>query len=154
MQNLNEEERARWKETCRIQRDIARRHPAYDPRMLSLADYHCQLGPWHLVLTHDTFLTPSQWHGSVSFMKDIGDETVYGKDGQPIFEVPQQGMLAVTSWAREEYDTARDLLGQLFGPLIHHQDQRVIESHGKDAMVLNWFTAAKDADQRIELVRI
>lgn len=153
-QNLNTAEIAEWKETCKRQRDIARCNPCTDPRMVPLDDFGVRLGPWALRLTLDAFLKPPMWHGSVSLFKKIGDETVYGPDGVPIFEVPQEGLLAVESWSREDYDEARELLGNLFGSLINHADQRVIEGYTPNGMVLNWMTSNKDADQRIEIPRI
>lgn len=153
-QNLDTAELAKWKETCKRQRDIARRNPAYDPRMLLLQDYCMRLGPWSLQLTLDTYLKPPMWHGSISLIKQIGDELVYGTDGVPIFEVPKEGILAVDDWTQEDYSEARDLLGDLFGPLINHADQKVIEGRNPGGAVLQWLTSNKDADQRIELVRI
>ena len=53
-QNLDTVELAKWKETCKEQRDIARRNPCYDPRMVLLDDFGVRLGPWALRLTLDT----------------------------------------------------------------------------------------------------
>jgi hypothetical protein len=153
-QNLSLEEIAKWKETCKRQRDIARTNPCYDPRMVLLEDFSVRLGPWMLRLTLDTYLKPPMWHGTVALMKQLGDETVYGPDGMPIFEVPQEGIVAVESWTREDYSEARDLLGDLFGSLINHVDQRVIEGYVPSGMSLQWLTSNKDADQRIEIPRV
>lgn len=109
-QNLNNEEIAKWKETCKRQRDLARRHPCYDPRMSMLDDYGVRLGPWSLQLTYETFLKPPMWHASISLIKQIGDELVYGTDGVPLFEVPKEGVLAIDDWTQEDYSEARDLL--------------------------------------------
>ncbi len=153
-QNLNAKEIAEWKETCKRQRDIARRNPAYDPRMVLLEDFSVRLGPWALRLTLDAFMKPPMWHASISLIKQIGDELVYGADGVPIFEVPKEGVLAIDDWTQEDYSEARDLLGDLMGALINHPDQRVIEGYVPGGMAMNWMTSNKDADQRIEIPRI
>lgn len=151
-QNLNSEEQAKWKETCKRQRDIARCNPCTCVAMVSCEDFDCEVGPWHLRLTLDAYLNPPQWHGSISLMKEIGDELVYDEKGVPLFEVPKDAMIAVNDWTPEEYDNARDLMGALFGPLINSSDQRVVEA--RVSMTLQWFTSNKDAQRRIEAVRI
>ena len=153
-QNLSNEEISKWKSRCKMQRDIARCHPCYDPRMCLLDDYSVRLGPWSFKLTLNTFMKPPMWCASVSLIKQLGDELVYGADGVPIFEVPKEGALAIKEWSQEDYSEARDLLGDLMGSLINHPEQRVIEGRMPDGMVLSWMTSNKDADQRIEIPRI
>ena len=153
-QNLNAKEIAEWKETCKRQRDIARCNPAYDVRMALIDDYGVRLGPWALRLHLATYMKPPMWNASISLMKVIAEDVVYDNNGQPIFEVPKEGILCVDDWTQEDYSEARDLLGDLMGPLLHSHDQRVIEGAVKGDMVLTWLTAQKDADQRIEIPRI
>jgi hypothetical protein len=153
-QNLNREEIAKWKETCKRQRDIARCNPCTEIPMTILDDFGVRLGPWSLRLFLAAYMKPPMWQGSVCLIKTIGDELVYGADGVPIFEVPKEGIVCVDDWTQEDYSEARDLLGDLFGPLINHPDQKVMEGSVKGGMALTWLTSNKDANQRIDLVRI
>ena len=125
-------------------RSVARCNPCYDPEMVSLADFYHKIGPWNLHLVLETYIKPSQWHGSISYFKEVAHETVYDREtGKPIFEAPKDAMLEVKDWTPEELDIARDLLAGMFGPLIHDAQQRVVEHKG--AMALHWTTLEVDA---------
>jgi hypothetical protein len=150
VQNLTELENARWKLECRKLRQIARTNPCYHVAMASCEDFETALGPWHLRLFLLTANLPAVWIGSVSYMKEIGDEVVYDKDtGLPIFNAPQDALIAAHEWTHEEKDIARSLLADLFGPLIHDKHQPVTE----ETMVfsLNWVVNDKDTRQRAAL---
>lgn len=153
-QNLNSEELAQWRSTCKQMRATARNHPCYDIRMAMCEDFSHRLGPWNVNLVLLTCIKPEIYKASVSLIKEIGDELVYDNNGVPLFDVPKAGIVCVDDWTHEDLDEARNLLGDLMGPLVNHQDQKVNEARAKGGMCLNWITEMKDAHQRIELVRI
>lgn len=153
-QNLNTEELAQWRSTCKKMRALARENPCYDIRMVMLDDYGTRLGPWNLRLVLLTCIKPAIYQASVSLIKEIGDELVYDEHGVPLFDVPKAGIVCVDDWTHEDLDEARSLLGDLMGPLINREDQRVNEGYVKGGMALNWTTEMKDAHQRVELLRI
>lgn len=145
MQNLNSTEIAEWKSRCAIQRSIARANPCTEAVVATCSDFETKLGPWNLRLFLATWRQPHVWVGSISYFKQIGDETVYDKaTGLPIFEVPQDALMCVKDWTHEEKDIAKSLLADLFGPLIHDKAQPVMEAMGMFG--LNWVT--KEADAR------
>jgi hypothetical protein len=144
VQNLNDIEIARWKLECRKLRQIACSNPCYHVAMASCEDFETALGPWHFRLFMLTAMEPHVWIGSVSYMKEIGDETVYDKEtGVPIFNAPKDALIVAGEWTHEEKDIARSLLADLFGPLIHDKHQPVKE----ETMVfsMNWIVNDKDA---------
>lgn len=150
MFSLTPEQATEWKATCRKQRDIARCNPSTCPEMSSCMDYDCTCGPYNLRIVLERYMVPSSWHGSISYMPDIGEQTVYDKvTGLPIFDVPKQGMIKVKEWKKEEYDTARDLLGELFGPLIHDEHQQVVETSLPDGFCLHWLVREEDTRHAI-----
>jgi len=137
-----------WKRRCIKQRYVAAKHPCYDGAMATCVDYEIRCGSWNLRLVLETYVTPAIWHSSISYFKRIGDETVYDKaTGLPIFEVPQDALLCVKDWTKEELDVARSLLGDLMGPLIVTKDQRMIERQGFFA--LHWITEAAEVNKRL-----
>jgi hypothetical protein len=149
MQNfLDSAEYAEWKRRCVKQRYIAAKNPAYDGAMATCVDFEIACGPWNLRLVLETFTIPSILHANISYFKRIGDEVVYEKaTGLPIFEVPQDALLCVKEWNKEELDVARSLLGDLMGPLIPSKDTRVIERQGFFA--LHWIVDAEEVNKRL-----
>ena len=148
MQNLNPSEIEEWKARCRKQREIARANPCTEPVMCTCLDFEATLGPWNPRLVIKAWVKPPIWDGSISYFKHIGDETIYDKNtGLPIFEAPQDALLCVKDWSPEELDIARGLLGDLFGPLIHHRDQQVVENKG--LFCLTWMVTVKSAQQSV-----
>lgn len=122
---------------------MARTAPCYDPRQALMECYKLHLGPWNFTFTLDAFLKPPMWHGTVSLFKQIGHETVRDEGGRQIFEAPQEALMAVSSWDREEYDAARELLGGLFGELIANPHTQVVVN--KAIFGLHWLTARMDS---------
>ena len=153
-QNLNADELAQWRATCKKMRQEARNYPCDDIRQAIDQRFSHRLGPWNLNLVLLTCMKPAMYKASISLIKEIGDELVYDEKGVPLFDVPQAGIVCVDDWTHEDLDEARHLLGDLMGPLINHQDQKVNEARATGGMCLNWLTSQKDADQRIELVRV
>jgi hypothetical protein len=149
MQNfLDKEEYAEWKRRCTKQRYIAIKNPCDEQEMATCVDYEISCGPWNLRLCLERFIEPSQFHASISFFKQIGNETVYEKaTGLPIFEVPQDALVLVKEWSKEELDTARSLLGDLLGPLIPAKDTRVIER--KVFFALHWLVDEKQVSEQL-----
>jgi hypothetical protein len=139
---------AEWKRRCIKQRYIAAKNPAYDGAMATCVDFEISCGPWNLRLVLETYVYPAIWHASISYFKKIGDETIYDKcTGLPIFEAPQDALLLVREWNKEELDVARSLLGDLMGPLIPRKDTRVIEDLRFFAM--HWIVEAAEVNKSL-----
>lgn len=143
MQNLNSQEQVDWQRRCARQRDLARTSPCFHPGQALMECYGFALGPWNCRLTLDRFFNPPSWHGTVSLFKEIGDEAVTDAEGRHIFDVPQDALLAVNSWTKEDLDIAKDVLGEMFGPLIHGEHQQVVVMKG--IFALHWATSEKEA---------
>ena len=138
MQNLNSQEIALWKEEARRLRYIAMTNPSVHPMQSACIDYETRLGPWGIRLVLERYLKTPAWHASVSYVKSIGEFAVYDKQtGKQIFDAPDEAILKTTEWDNDEYQTARDILGELVGPLLHAHDQQVNEIKGPIA--LHWF---------------
>lgn len=145
MQNfLDAQEYAQWKDRCKLQRRVAAENPCTDGAMATCIDFDVDCGPrWHLRLVLERYVEPPIWHASISQSKEIGNETVFDKrTGLPIFETPREALIVVNEWTGEERDVARSLLGDLMGPLINRQDQRVIEAQRLFAM--HWITTEEE----------
>lgn len=141
---LDKEEYALWKQRCIKQRYIAAKNPCDEMEMASCTDYEISCGPWNLRLCLERYVEPAMWHASISYFKQIGNETVYEKaTGLPIFEAPQDALILVKDWSDEELDVARSLLGDLMGPIIAGETQRVIER--KVFFALHWLTGEEEA---------
>jgi hypothetical protein len=149
MQNfLDAEEYREWKRRCTRQRFIAIKNPCDEQAMATCTDFEVSCGPWNLRLCLERFIQPSQWHASISFFKQIGNETVYEKaTGLPIFEAPQDALVLVKEWNKEELDTARSLLGDLLGPLIPAKDTRVREV--KVFFCLHWLVNDNEVSEQL-----
>ena len=143
MTNLTSDEAAEWTRRCAKAREIARQAPCYHHGQALMDCYRFNLGPWNFTFTLSRFMTPPSWQGSVSLFKEISEERVTDVDGKYLFDAPNMAMVSVHSWDHEEYDIARDLLAEVFGPLIHDEHQRVVEMKGQ--MTLNWLTSEKEA---------
>jgi len=111
---------ANWKRMCADHRAIAERWPAYDKRMVGVEDYWFKLGPWRICFMLEIWDKPL-WVGSVSIQEQIGYESVGLENGGRI-EVPQDAMLAISSWVPEHFEQARFILGELFGPILRPGD--------------------------------
>jgi len=105
--------------------------------------YAFPLGPWTLRLTLDRFTAPSAWHASISYMQEIGSHEVRDEQGHVMFDAPEEGMMRAEQWDKETYDNARDLMGDLMGPLIRGETQRVVEARFGFAM--HWLTSESEA---------
>lgn len=105
--------------------------------------YGFQLGPWNMRLTLDRFITPPSWHGSISYMMEVGSHQVTDAEGRVLFDAPDEGMMRAEQWDKDIYDNARDLLGDLFGSLIHGEHQQVMES--RIGFALHWVTTEREA---------
>jgi hypothetical protein len=138
-----------WKRRCTKQRYIAAKNPCYEAVMATCVDFEISCGPeWNLRLVLETFVHPPIWHANISHFRQIGNETIYDKaTGLPIFEVPQDALLLVKEWSKEELDVARSLLGDLMGPLIPSKDTRVIED--KRFFALHWIVDAHEVNKRL-----
>ena len=144
MQNLTSAEEADWHRRCARQREIARTAPCFHPGQTLMECYRFHLGPWNFVLIVSRFTNPPQWQGTVSLFKEIGEERVTDEGGKYIFDAPQVGMVSVHSWTKEDFDIARSLLSDVFGPLIHGEHQQAVEMKGQ--MTMMWATAEADAE--------
>lgn len=143
MQNLTEQEQVEWKAKCDRQRRLARTSPCFHPGQALMECYKFSLGPFNFVLTLDRYLAPPQWSGSVSLFREISEDRVTDEQGWYIFDAPHIAMVDVHSWTHEEYSIARDLLGDVFGELIHDEHQRMVETKGR--MTLQWTTLEREA---------
>lgn len=145
MQNfLDKDDYKEWKRRCTKQRYIARTNPCDELGMATCTDFEVSCGPWNLRLCLERFCQPSQWHASISYFKQIGNEIVRDKaTGLPIFEAPQDALLLVKEWNHEELDIARSLLADLMGPIIAGKTQPVKEV--KVFFALHWLTGEVDA---------
>jgi len=114
----------RFKRKCEEQRKLAERYPAYDSRMGMVEEYGWRLGPWSLRFCLETWKRPV-WHGSAAIFEEVGAETVVpSKWGSQVVEIPQDALLATTSWVPEHYQQARFILAQIFGPILRPGDQQ------------------------------
>ena len=117
---------ANWKERCADQRKIAESWPAYDPRMIMCEDYYWKIGPWSVGLVLWIWQKPFMWDASATIAEHIGYETVAMDQGMykgAKVEVPQDAMLAVSSWHPEHHEQARFLLNEILGPILRPGDK-------------------------------
>lgn len=136
--NLNFHDRwdlANWKEKCADQRKIAEEWPAYDPKMLGVEEYGWKIGPWSVRLTLDIWKKPYMWHASAAIVEHVAYETVTVNEGiykGVSMEVPQDALLAVSSWVEEHHQQARFLLNEMLGPILRPDDkqQQALEHDG------------------------
>lgn len=147
MQNfLDKDDYKEWKRRCLKQRYIAAKNPCTEYAMATCVDYEVSCGPWNLRLCLERFLQPSQWHASISYFKEIGNQIVRDKaTNLPIFEAAQDALLLVKDWSNEELDVARSLLGDLMGPLIAGKTQPMREIKLPFGFALHWMTGEEDA---------
>ena len=119
-----------FKAKCRDQREIARRWPAYDPRMVGVEEFGWRLGPWSLRFALEIWGEP-RWHGSAAVLEEIGSETLDIGNGAKV-DVPQDALLAVSSWSPEHFEQARFILAETFGPILrpHDKFQPALETMG------------------------
>lgn len=127
-QNTTPAEYETFKRVCAHARKVAKESPCYHVGMALMPCYGFKLGPWNLRLTLDRFCAPSAWHGSVTYMQEIDTRRVTDAQGHYLFDVPEEGMTRAEQWDNDVYQTARDLLGDLFGELIHGEHQQIRES--------------------------
>ena len=114
--------------------------------MATCVDFEVGCGPWNLRLVLETYTERPIWHASISYFKQIGNEVVYDKaTGLPIFEAPQDALLLVKEWNKEEIDVARSLLGDLMGPLIPSEDTEVVED--KRFFAMHWIVDAEKVNK-------
>lgn len=136
--NLNFSDRAdlsKWKERCADQRKVAETYPAYDKRMITCEEYQWKLGPWHLCLTLNIWKKPFVWNASAAIFEQIAYETVTVNDGPHKglkMEVPQDALLAMSSWVEEHHQQARYILNEMLGPVLRPGDkqQQAVEYDG------------------------
>lgn len=126
----------RWKKTCEDHRKIAERWPAYDRRMINVEEYKMELGPWRLVFCLEIWNKP-MWHGSASIQEQIAYETVTGPSGEKL-EVPQDALLAISSWVPEHYEQARFILAEMFGPILRSGDKHQPAQEFIGLFTLQW----------------
>lgn len=133
---FNNPDIARWKERCAEQRKIAETYPAFDKRMVTVEEYRWTLGPWTIMFMLEIWDKPV-WRASVSIQEQIAYETVELENKAKI-EVPQDALLAVSSWVPEHFEQARFILGEVFGPILRPGDdhQKALEFQG--LMCLQW----------------
>lgn len=143
MQNLNRAERRDFERECARHRAFARSAPCFHASQVIDERYRFSLGPINVVFTQDRFTNPPIWHGTVSIMKEIGSEAIMDERGNYIFDAPQDAMIAVRSWDNDEYQTAREVLGKVFGELIPREDTRVTELTG--VFALHWIVEVSDS---------
>lgn len=142
-QNATSAEYEDFKRRCARHREVAKASPCLHAGMALMECYQLELGPWTMRLTLDRFIAPSCWHGSISYMQEIGSHEVRDEQGHVLFDAPEEGMMRAEQWDNDVYQNARDLMGDLFGPLIHGEHQRVVESRLGFAM--HWFTTEREA---------
>jgi hypothetical protein len=142
-QNTNSAEYEEFKRRCERQRQVAKTAPCYHPGMAVMDCYEFALGPWTMRLTLDRFVTPSTWHGSISYLQEVGSHEVRDEQGHVLFDAPEEGMMRAEQWPHEIYDEAHNLLGDLFGPLIAKQDTRVVEA--RLGFCLHFMVSERDA---------
>lgn len=125
-----------WKKMAEDHRSIARRWPAYDKRMCMVEDYWFKLGPWRVCFLLEIWDKPL-WVGSISIQEQIGYETVELENKQKI-EVPQDALLAVSSWSPEHFEQARFILGEVFGNILRPGDQHQPALEFRGLMTFEW----------------
>lgn len=111
-----------WKERCADQRKIAERYPAYDVKMVDCEEYGWKLGPWSLRLTLEIWQKPFVWHASAAIVEQIGWQTVGGSPEKPM-EVPEEALLATSSWIDDHRDQARFILGEMMSGILRAGDK-------------------------------
>jgi hypothetical protein len=142
--NLNFHNRAdirRWKQLCEDQRHVALRWPAYDPRMSGVEEYGFRLGPWSLRLVLEIWYKPYFWHASAACFEQIGFETVPFEAGPMAgakVEVPQDALIAVSSWEPEHFEQARYIMAEMVGPYLTPGDKFQPAEERKGLWALHW----------------
>lgn len=117
---------AKWKEQCADQRKVAETYPAYDARMSSVDEFGWKLGPWSLRLVLEIWQKPFLWHASAAIFEHIAYETVTIDQGLykgAKVEVPQDALLALSSWHEEHHEQARFVLNEILGPILRPGDK-------------------------------
>lgn len=117
---------ANWRQKCEEQRKVALQWPAYDPRMSAVEEYGWKIGPWSVRLCLEIWKKPYVWHASAAIFEHIAYETVAFDKGPMAgakVEVPQDALLAVSSWVEEHHEQARFLMGEMLGPYLTPGDK-------------------------------
>jgi hypothetical protein len=142
--NLNFHNRAdlrRWKKQCEHHRHISQTWPAYDPRMSGVEEYGWKLGPWSLRLVLEIWNKPYWWHASAAILEEVGRETVPFDRG-PLAgskaEVPQDALLAVSSWHPEHFEQARYIMAEMLGPELKAGDKFQSAEERRGLWALHW----------------
>jgi hypothetical protein len=139
----NDADIATWKERCADQRKIAEEYPAYDPRMALVEEYQFNIGPWRLVFYLEVWGKKPMWHGGASIQEQVAYETVTITEGMYAgtkMEVPQDALLAVSSWMPEHFEQARYILAEVFGPILKPGDKFQPAEETRGLFTLQWRT--------------
>lgn len=127
---------ANWKQMAEDHRKIAEEYPAFSRAMVNVEDYWFKLGPWRIGFMLEIWSAP-MWVGSASIQEQIAFETVEMENGQKI-EVPQDALLAVSSWTPEHFEQARFILGEVFGPILRPADDHQPALEFRGLMTMQW----------------
>lgn len=132
---------ANWREKCADQRKIALTCPAFDPRMSSVQEYGFKIGPWSLRLVLEIWKRPYLWHASAAIVEHVSYETIAVDEG--IYkglkvEVPQDALLAVSSWVDEHFQQARFLMAEMMGEYLRPGDKHQPAEEHVGLWALHW----------------
>ncbi len=131
----------KWQLRCAEQRAVAQQWPAYDRRMSSVDEYGFKIGPWSLRLVLEIWRKPYIWHSSAAIFEQIGYESVNIDKGfyaGSKVEVPQDALLAVTSWVPEHFEQARYLMAEALGPELKAGDKFQAAEEHQGLWALHW----------------
>jgi len=134
---------ANWKEKCEDQRKIALTYPAYDPKMATVREYQFNIGPWRIVFYLEVWDKKPMWVGGASIQEHVGYETVTVDSG--LYkglraEVPQDALLATSSWVSEHFEQARFILAEVFGDILKPGDKFQPAQEAIGLFTMQWRT--------------
>lgn len=138
-----EEQRQEWRDACQRQRIIARTCLCADAAQSLDPQYtvrhHMEDQEWAVGLTLELINFQPVWHGWVSVLQDLPMQ-------RGTWGAPERRYLPTHLWQREHFDNARDLLGDVFGPLIRPKDDQQEAHESKGNTSLHWLIPF-DAEQ-------
>lgn len=144
MLEWNEHDREVWPKLCERLRAIARQNPSMSPDDALRTQHSQKVGPYNIWFSLELWPRTPVWHGSVSILEKIGEQDVKLALGgeESVVQVPEEGILSVSHWTEQHYQAARDLLGDVFGPILRPRDdsQQVLEQKGNFG--LHWVLKA------------
>lgn len=127
-----------WIEGCKKRREWVLTHPLQHPRMIVLPQYlfkqksfHLPYVEWHVRFGLHTWARPPFWEASITMITDYPDT-------ENKFGLPDEGTPFFINWTHDQKKEARNMLNDVFGPIIRHADdtQRLYVTEGSTHLLI------------------